>query len=170
MKSEFAEFNAQCRKEQSWIKCMEDYLTDSIAPLYKSADISVPTVVLVCYNCDDSTNMCFWCDYWVFNYNICSDTLMTVSGGNHPGLMTLKQESDLLRVVSFEQAEDGTGHDESLHRIFDDCYVYYEMKKEDGNYPEEYRKKSIAKYALQYNLTINYYKDYGWDAVRIDNQ
>jgi len=164
-KQEFEAYNAACRKEQSWIRCMEEYLTDSIAPYYAPADISIPSVILVCYNCDDSMNLRFWCDYWVFNYDVHGDTLVTVSGGNHPGCMTLAQNGDSIRVLHFEQAEEGAGHTASLKRMFGDEYVYYERLKEDDSVLEKHRKESIRNYAGRHHLTITRYKDYGMDAV-----
>ena len=166
-KDEFREYVEQCRKEQSLVSAIESYLTDSVAPHYASAEISIPVAILISNNLDDSTDMSIWGDYWVFNYNLQGDTLMTISGGNHPGCFHIAQQGENFAVTKFDEAESGSGCTQSMQRIFDTDYETYLMMTEEEGYLENHRKEAIAKYAKRHGITVNFYQDYGWDAVKI---
>ncbi|MBO4442510.1 MAG: hypothetical protein J5763_02690, partial [Bacteroidaceae bacterium] len=95
------------------------------------------------------------------------DTLMTVSGGNHSGLMTIQQQDGKFSVLSFEQTVDGAGNDVSARRIFRSHYDIYQNMHSNQDVREAVRREQLTEYVKSHNLNISYYKDYGWDAVKL---
>ena len=77
---------AQSEPETS-ITVIEQFLIDSIAPGYAKAQYSIPCVIASDTDESNPDETLVWGDFWVFNYDIAGDTLKTVSGGSHPGLM-----------------------------------------------------------------------------------
>ena len=55
----------------------------------------------------EETDTCVWGDFWVYWYETVGDTLRIVSGGCHPGKMSLRYEDGKPHVVRFEPAKDG---------------------------------------------------------------
>ena len=66
-------------------------------------------------NADD---ILVWGDYWVFNYNQVGDTLKTVSGGSHPGLMHIRQTDNGFEVTGFDAVADGSDNLKTAKEIF----------------------------------------------------
>ena len=92
---------------------------------------------------------------------------MTVSGGNHSGVMTVIQQDGKLKVTSFEQTVDGAGFDASARRIFGSHYDVYQNMHSSQDVREAVRREQLGEYVKSHNLNIHYYKDYGWDAVKL---
>ena len=111
--------------------------------------------------------MMVWGDFWVFNYNVEADTLMMVSGGDHPGLMRLNKFDNGYMVTGFEQVGDGSDFDPSARRLFGLKYGDFHKINSDQEAREKERARSIADYVKENNLTVKFYKDYGWPAVAI---
>ena len=63
--------------------------------------------IVLCYASEIKNNQLLWKDW----YNQEGDTLMTVSGGNHSGLMTVTQQNGAFTITSFDQTVDGAGND-----------------------------------------------------------
>lgn len=65
---------------------------------------------------------------------------MFVSGGNHAGKMTVAKNSEgQFYVAGFDAVGDGS----------------------------EYLPTAISEFVKKNNLTVKYYKDYGWPAVQL---
>ena len=107
-------------------------------------------------------------DFWVFWYNIAGDTLKTVSGGSHPGLMTLTFENNQPQVVRFDRVEDGSRFTRSAKRIFGDYYDVFTLMHSNETIREAVRREQLYEYVQQHNLPVRYYQDYGWDAVELE--
>jgi hypothetical protein len=131
--SDFDNHKADCiryiainRQEQHLRNGISDYLVHEIGSFYAQGDLCVPVLMIVAEE-DCETEYAFvWGDFWVFWYNICGDTLKTVSGGNHAGRMTISEAGDSLYVAAFWQTEDGAGNDASAQRIFGSHYDIYQ--------------------------------------------
>lgn len=145
-----------------------DYLTTDIASNYSEAEVSIPYMQIVDTDDSNPDDTLVWGDFRVMNYNLEGDILTTESGGNHPGLMHLKKNSDGSYVVTeFEQVTDGEGFVESAKEIFGDRYDAFSKVQADADAFEEIRKESIKEYVLQNGLSITAYQDYGWDPVSL---
>ena len=138
-----------------------------LAVEYAQADYCIPYSLIVD---TDSTNMediLVWGDFWVMNYNRAGDTLITISGGSHPGCMHVKKTECDYEVTHFDAVGEGSEFTPTAKAIFGDRYdaLIALWGKEDEK--EQARAKSILDFAAANNLDINYYQDYGWPAVKI---
>ena len=147
------------RKEQAIRQAISDYLLRDIAPYYLQGELCVPVLMIVAEE-DCETEYAFvWGDFWVFWYNICGDTLKTVSGGNHAGRMTISEAGDSLYVAGFGQTEDGAGNDASARRIFGSHYDIYQNMHSNESVREAVRREQLSEYVQQNNLNVRYYQD-----------
>lgn len=157
------------REEQAVRKAMSDYLVKEIGEQYLQGEVCIPTLLIAAEEeNDDETRM--WGDFWIYWYKTSGDTLKTVSGGNHSGCMTLKQENGELRVTAFEQTVDGAGYAASAQRIFDKYYDVFNNMHGNPDVRNAARKEQLQEYVRQNGLPIRYYQDYGWDAVELEAQ
>ena len=146
---------------------IEDYLINVIGKNYAEAEHCIPSPFIV--NTDDSNkdDVLVWGDFWVFNYDIVGDTLKTVSGGDHPGLMHLKKTDKGFEVAGFDAVEDGAGNMESAKRIFGDNFDAFWELNSNQEKREDVRLHFIADYVKKHNLPVKMVQDYGWPAVAL---
>jgi hypothetical protein len=170
--ADFDEHKADCiryiannRKEQAVRVAITDYLLREIAPSYRQADICIPTIMMVY-----ETDSCVWGDFWVFWYQLSGDTLKTVSGGNHSGLMTLSWQNNQPLVTSFEQVEDGARFTPSAKRIFAEHFDIYQNMHANENVREAVRQEQLSDFIRHNNLSVRYYQDYGFPAIKINDK
>lgn len=152
-----------------FLPAINQYLVDSIGSQYSPGEVCIPcATVVACDQADSDSAMMVWGDFWVFNYNVAGDTLKTVSGGSHPGLMRVMQnEKGEFEVLSFEQVEDGHGNEASARRIFGDLYEAFHSINSNEETREETRSIAIGWYVKNHDLPVKYYQDYGWPAKEI---
>lgn len=148
------------RREQAVRRAVSDYLVSEIGSQYLKGEKCVPALMIVR---EDSLRV--WGDFWVFWYDVAGDTLKTVSGGSHPGVMTLERDGDSYRVTSFEQTTDGAGFDASARRIFGDWYDVFCNMHSNEEVREAVRLEQLRYYADRNGLSVRYCQDYGWPAV-----
>ena len=149
------------------LAAIEAYLT-TIGSQYASGKVCIPSYTVVAVNDSDTDCIRVWGDWWVFNYNIVGDTLKCVSGGNHPGLMHLKQNNTHKWVVSsFDQVEDGSRNLPSAKRIFGEYYDTFHKTNSDQHHRDSVRLTQVAYYVQQHNLPVTMLQDYGWPAVEL---
>lgn len=155
------------RKEQAVRQAISDYLAKEIGEQYahKDGDICVPTLMMV-----HEEDEMFMGDFWVYWYRQAGDTLKCVSGGNHAGSMTMKQDAGRWTITSFEQTADGAGNLTSSRRIFGDYYDVYEGIHSNERIREEVRKSQLRYYVKEHGLNVKYYQDYGWPAVDLNEE
>ena len=113
----------------TYMAAIDRYLIDSIASQYSQGDVCIPFTMLVDADASDSTDIKVWGTFWVDNYTIAGDTLKTVSGGSHPGLMHVAKTSDGYRVTSFDAVGDGASFDPTARQIFGDKFEEVEDEK-----------------------------------------
>ena len=157
---------ANSRMEQARRDAISDYLAKEIGSQYSPGKVCVPVLMIVSTEETEDGNTLVWGDFWVFNYNLVGDTLKTVSGGNHSGLMTLHKEGNGYRVTSFEQTEDGAGFEASAKRIFGKHYDVYQNMHSNENVREAVRKEQLKNW-VKGNSGARYYQDFGWPAVEL---
>jgi len=146
---------------------IEDYLVEVIGKNYAEAEYCIPSLFVV--NTDDSNkdDLLVWGDFWVFNYDVAGDTLKTVSGGSHPGLMHLKKTNNGFEVIGFDVVEDGAGNMESAKKIFGDSFDAFWETNSNQEKREDIRLHFIADYVKKHNLPVKMVQDYGWPAVTL---
>ncbi len=146
---------------------VNDYLVNVIGKNYAEAEYCIPSPFVISTNEGNKDDVLIWGDFWVFNYDISGDTLKTVSGGNHPGLMHLKKTDNGFEVTNFEVVEDGEGNLESAKRIFGDNYDAFWEVNSNQEKREDIRLHFIADYVKEHNLPVKMLQDYGWPAVEL---
>lgn len=172
--SDFDEHKQDCiryidnnRKEQALRDAISDYLIKEIGVQYRQGELCIPTLMIVSAQEISANQARVWGDFWIWWYNQEGDALMTVSGGNHSGVMTVIKQDGMLKVTSFEQTVDGAGNDASARRIFGSHYDVYQNMHSSQDVREAVRREQLSEYVKSHNLNFNYYKDYGWDAVKL---
>ncbi|MBQ7179849.1 MAG: hypothetical protein IJR87_00990 [Bacteroidaceae bacterium] len=161
------------RREQARRDAISDYLVSEVAPHYLQGELCIPSLMIVSTEEPseasgqeaDSASSRVWCDCWVFWYNVAGDTLKTVSGGNHSGLMTLRKADGRPVVASFEQTTDGAGFTASAKQIFGPHYEMFQSMHANEDVREDVRQEQLRQYIRRHGLKIRYLQDYGWDAV-----
>lgn len=161
-KADCINYIANNREEQAVRQAISDYLVKEIGSQYAQGELCIPTLMMV-YEEGEKV----WGDFWIFWYNVSGDTLKTVSGGNHSGLMTLNKENGNYTVTAFEQTEDGAGNEASAKRIFDNHYDIYQNMHSNEEVREAVRKEQLQEYVKSHNLAVRYYQDFGWPAVEL---
>ena len=146
---------------------VNDYLVNVIGKNYAEAEYCIPSPFIISSDEGDKDDVLVWGDFWVFNYDISGDTLKTVSGGNHPGLMHLKKTDKGFEVTNFEVVEDGEGNMESAKRIFGDNFDAFWEVNSNQEKRESIRLQFIADYVKKNNLPVKMVQDYGWPAVAL---
>ncbi len=167
--SDFDNHKADCirhialnRKEGALREAISDYLVSEIGSRYLQGELCVPELMMIA-----ETDSLVWGDFWIFWYNHDGDTLLTVSGGNHAGMMTISYENHQPRVTSFVETEDGAGNVASAQRIFGEHYDIYQNMHSNSSLREAIRQEQLSEYVRQHDLPFRYYKDYGWQAVAL---
>jgi hypothetical protein len=142
------------------------YLRESVAPNYGGEwEHCVPFVRIVATDDTDPSDIRAWGEFRVFNYRLEGDTFHFVSGGNHPGLMHLRETDGAPAVVSFDPVLDGSEYTPSAKRIFGKHYKTWMALVADDKALEAARLQDLADYAAQNGLSAQFAKDYGWDPV-----
>ena len=148
-----------------YLAAIEAYLR-TIGSQYTPGEVCIPCYTVVAINDSDTDYTRVWGDWWVFNYNIVGDTLKCVSGGNHPGLMYLKQNNTHEWVVSsFDQVEDGSRNLPSAKLIFGEYYDAFHKVNSNQEQRDIIRLKQVAYYVQEHNLPVTMLQDSGWPAV-----
>ena len=144
-----------------------NYLENVIGKQYAEGQYSISSPFVISTDNGDLQDVKVWGDFWVFNYNQSGDTLKTVSGGNHPGLMHLKKTDKGMEVTNFEVVEDGAGNLESAKKIFGDQYEAFQEINSNQEKRESIRLQFIADYVKKNNLPVKMVQDFGWPAVEL---
>ena len=98
------------------------------------------------------------------------EILECASGGNMHGCVHLKKEDNVYQVTEVQWALDGGLFDDSLQEITANYPQYYEglMSGYGEGEREQLLLEMLRMYVKDNNLSIKYYKDYGWDPVAIE--
>ena len=156
---------------ETYFTAIDKYLAEQIGSQYSPGEICIPFHDYVAVDESNSDDILVWGDFWLFNYVQSGDTLKTVSGGNHPGLMHVKQTGDTqFEVLSFDQVEDGAGNEASAKKIFGEKYTDYCAAHADETKRESIRTEVISDYVVRHNIPVSMYKDYGWPAIVIPTE
>ena len=81
-------------KESTCLTAVDDYLVNEFGKHYVQGDVCIPCAYVIDKDESNADDILVWGDFWVFNYKLSGDTLKTVSGGAHPGLMHVQKTDD----------------------------------------------------------------------------
>ena len=154
-------------KETHYFPAIDRYLANEFGKQYTEGEHCVPLHPIVTVDERNGDDILVWGDFWVFNYNQDGNTLKCVSGGNHPGLMHIRQTENGFEVTGFDPVEDGTRFIPSAKRIFGDKYEVFNTIHDDAEARERLRAEGLAVYVKKHNLSVTMYQDYGWPSKRL---
>ncbi len=146
-------------------KAIADYLTHEIAKNFDPSDVCIPSMTIIATDTTNPDDTLAWGDYWVFNYKLDQNTLLTESGGSHPGLIHLKKSDESYTVTSMDLVADGSDNLQSAKKIFGDKYDDFHKINSSQDEREKVRRQFISDYVKSNNLPITKVKDFGWDPV-----
>ena len=146
---------------------VEDYLVNVIGKNYAEATYCIPCPFIISTDNANKNDVLVWGDFWVFNYDLSGDTLKTVSGGSHPGLLHLKRTDKGFEVTGFDAVVDGAGNMESAKKIFGDKFDAFWELNSNAEKREDIRLHFVADYVKKHNLSAKLLQDYGWPAVAL---
>ena len=164
---EVTEPETEVVEEATCLTAIDDYLVNEIGKNYSQGDVCIPYAYVVTADESNPDDILVWGDFWVFNYNLVGDTLKTVSGGDHPGLMHLTKTENGYEVSSFEAVEDGAGNMESAQAIFADKFDAFSELNGNAEMREEMRLRYTADYVKKHDLAATMLQDFGWPAVAL---
>jgi hypothetical protein len=151
-------------EEANYYTAIYQYLQNEIGKQYSEGDYCVPFYNIVDVDESNEEDIKIWGDYWVYNYKLVNDTLKTVSGGNHPGLMHVCKNDDGYEVTEFDQVADGSDNIPSAKRIFGDKFESFQTIQSDDQMREQMRAEELVNFVKAKNLSATMYQDYGWPA------
>ena len=154
-------------KTMTPVDAVDKYLVDVPGKGYSQGDVCIPCARVLSTDESDPADVKVWGDFWVFNYKINGDTLETVSGGSHPGLMHLRKTDSGYEVTSFDAVGDGSTFIPTAKKIFGDRYEDFMKMNSDQEGREAVRKDRIKRYVQENGLSVTQFKDYGWDPVKL---
>lgn len=146
-----------------------EYMATEITQQYEVGEgiISIPTVAIVdrIENEDGSVDVAGL--FQLDNYTVEEDTLMSQSGGEHPGKMHLVRDGDVYKVDEFERVGDGSDFEPTARKIFGDKYEDFMKIESDDKAKQALRTETVANYVKANGLAVTKYQDYGWDPVEL---
>lgn len=148
-------------------KAVADYLTHEIAKNFDPSDVCIPSISIVGTDTSNSEDTLVWGDFWIFNYKLENDTLLTQSGGSYPGLMHLKKSDEGYTVTTMDVVADGADNLKSAKEIFADKYEDFHKINSNQDEREKIRLQFISDYVKANQLSITKVKDSGWDPVQL---
>ena len=152
-------------KETTYFPAIDRYLVNVIGDQYAKSEYCVPFYEIISVDERDAENILVWGDFWLFNYNRLDDTLKTVSGGNHAGLLHIRQTETGFEVTGFDQVADGSDNLKSAQQIFGDKYEAFHAFHSNEQKREQRRLEVLAEYVRKQSLPVSYVLDYGWPAI-----
>ena len=109
-------------------------------------------------------------DFFSDSYVKRGNTLVCVSGGSYPGCYRLQKSGSgdgSYVVTGTDMAEDGDGYIDSINRLTKGHPVIRSRFMASAGVDEAVRKECIKAYADASGAEIEYYKDYGWDPIKL---
>lgn len=141
------------------------YIAEEMGKLYLQADATIPLVNIFFIDYTNLDDVRVAGDYWVFNYDIDGETLVTASGGNFPGVLHMKKEGESYVVTSFDRVQEGAGFEESARELFGENFEAFSKIHSDDAARKELRTIIVSDYVNLNGLDITQYQDPGWDPI-----
>lgn len=164
---EVTEPETEAVEEATCFTAVDEYLVKEIGKAYSQGDVCIPYAYVIATDESNPEDILVWGDFWVFNYEVAGDTLKTVSGGDHPGLMHVKKTDNGFEVTGFDAVEDGAGNMESAKKIFDNKYETFFALNSNQEKREDMRLHFTADYVKKHGLAATMLQDFGWPAVAL---
>ena len=155
---------------ETYYTAIDKHLAEVIGTQYAPGEVCIPSQRIIAVDESNPDDIQVLGDFWVDNFNVSGDTLVSVSGGSHPGKMHVKRDRDgHFAVAAFDEVGDGSTFLTTAKKIFGENFEEFSRIYSDQTGREEARKNAIAAHVFKHNLPAKFYKDYGWPPVEIPN-
>ena len=148
------------------IEAIWDYYHEDMIRSIEDGEILIPAFIIA-KKVEKEDELLVFGNFWTHGFVLNGKMLEVASGGDNPACFHLKPSENGYEVISVEQAEDGSDFDESI-KAFTKGYPGVYKKLMNGNAG---REEAIREYLRMYvgsnQLDIQYYKEFGWDPVKI---
>ena len=149
--------------DDPYLAAVCNWITSGEGRKYLQAEVTIPCPLIAEIDDSDPQDIRVWGNFWVYSYKAVGTTLISVSGGECPGLLHLRNVENSYEVFDAELVGDGGAYAKDMRRIFGPL----RMMKLDAIDGDALRAQYIADYVLGNNLPFTQYQDYGWDPVHI---
>ena len=143
-----------------------DSYRDDVLASTEMGEVLIPAFIIV-KKVEKEDELLVFGNFWTHGFVLNGKMLEVSSGGDEPACFHLKPLENGYEVMSIEKAEDGSDFDESI-KAFTKGYPEVYKKLING---QEGREDAIREYLRMYvennQLDIQYYKEFGWDPVKI---
>lgn len=156
----------QVQEEETYLTAIDKYMTE-VGTSYAPGAFCIPYSLIVASDDSNPEEILVYGDFWVDNYNQEGDTLKTVSGGSHPGLMHVGKTADGYAVSLFDAVGDGSDFLPTAKAIFGEYFDAFMTLQSDDEARKTVREKAIADYVAANEIPVSYYQDFGWPAVKL---
>ena len=95
-----------------------DWITSGEGRKYLQAEVTIPCPLIAEIDDSDPQDVRVWGNFWVHNYKAVGTTLISVSGGECPGLLHLRAAENGYEVFDAELVGDGGAYAKDMRRIF----------------------------------------------------
>ncbi len=104
----------------------------------------------------------------IHGYKLTGNILESVSGAEMPGCAHLKRTDSGFELINIEFVGDGENYDLDIREFTKDYPEVYDMYFDyQPERDKEIREEYIRMYVTDNNLGVEYYKDYGWDPIKL---
>ncbi len=155
---------------EKFYSVLYQYITQEVGKYYEPSDVGIPCPVIVYVDETNPEEIRVYGDFEYFNYKLKDDTLKTKSGGNHPGVITLRTTDDGYEVTKIDYVVDGEGYTESAKELFGEHYDDFAALESNFAERERIRCQIVANYVADHELDIKKVQDFGWDPVELPEE
>ena len=134
--SEPAAETKAAQETETCITAIDKYLSEVIGSQYAPGEVCIPSHRIIAVDESNPQDIQVWGDFWVDNFKVAGDTLLSVSGGSHPGKMLVKQDSEAL-----EKDERLSSSIDSINKVFGPGAVLFGVQG-DGRFHMTQEHKS----------------------------
>ena len=146
-----------------------EYMATEVSKEYEPGEdsVSIPVVYIIDRVENEDGSVDVTGEFEIYNYTVEEETLVTQSGGSHPGKMHLVKDGDKYKVESFEAVGDGSEFEPTAKAIFGEKYDEFMKVSSDEETMNSLRTETIKNYVQATGIDVTQYQDYGWDPVEL---
>lgn len=166
--------NAVKKAVYNYVATHGDERFDELIPSENGSYVLIPHIQKTYGTFDKGDSLVFFGDMWIEQYVQVGDILESMSGGQMYFKAVLEKSGKEYSIKKFQIAEgDGAMLWDSRQKLMKG-YPKAKKRMENSGWDEkeqqaaeEERKRVIRQYVKNNGLIIHYYKDYGWDKVKL---
>ena len=152
------------------IKAIYEYLEPEYMEYMEDGQVYIPGYVIHLEENKGDEHLVFG-NFWAYGYQLSGNILEVESGGEKPACFHLEKTADGYQVKSVEFVGDGDEYADKIKEItkgYPELYDTFMEQNEEAkmNAQREY----LQMYVSDNNLDIKYFKQGGWDPVKIMNE